>query len=365
MATSNSAYNPSTDSCCGKLVLAINKMTADPTRNKPSVGILQALEYSTQVSDVNFELAPNIEGYTGTSFKTVYTKSIKPSCEEGDDADDVCATPVTTGVFEKSPWITAKHTIDNSIKREIPMDLKEFAKFCDSPEDYLANRLQAMQAGVMLEINKKLTTSVKAMMGAYWYQTGAATSMSAGLAESVSLLTASTLNGGGYVLHNAGYARIQEHYSELNYPYISPIIVGGVHVNSLLGMTGINAPYQNIFSDNNIDPSFADGVNHLLTWAPGTFVLKTVNAITPELASKTIPNKFERTIINNPFGEGLDWDYYLDVSDSGCEYVIKLQLHFDALCPVPYDMVCTKKPALHFLSSCEPMDCSQISRIEA
>ncbi len=363
MASESSAYNPATDSCCAKLVAAIDRTMADPTNNVSSVGILKALEYSTSVANVSFNLPPNIEGYTSTSFKEVYTKAIRPNCDEGTEADPVCATPVTTGVFDTNPYITAKHTVDESIKRTIPMDLNEFAKFCATPEQYLADKLQAMKAGVLLEINKKLTNSVKAMMGAYWYQTGSDTSISAGLAESVSLITASTLNGGGYVLHNAGYGRIQEHYSELNYPYISPIIVGGVHVNSLLGMTGINAPYQNIFSDNNVDPSFGDGVNHLLTWVPGTFILKTVNAITPLLASANILGKRERSIVSNPFGDGLDWDYYLDTSESGCEYVIKLQAHFDVLCPVPYDMACTKKPALHFLSSCEPMDCAQISRI--
>lgn len=360
MPTNNSGYNPATDSCCGIITQAIVE-TNDPANLMPATGVVAALKSPANTAGFSLTLPPTTDGYADTSFKKVYTKSVKPKCHDLDEADEVCVTPNTSGAFDKDMFITSNHTIEESIKVEIPFDVTEFDKLCgENGASYLANRMLAHKANVWKRINAKATTTVKAYMGAYHDQISPDTSITA--PKSVSLFTPNTFTGNS-VLSRDGFAVITGHYGYLDYNYINPVIVGGAHVQHLIGLNGNNA-VPNLYFDAALDPSFGDSLKHLLTWSPGTLQLIDVQAITPQLEQYNVAGVRERYTMFSPFGDGFTWDVYVDWDTSGCKMMMKFQLHFDVICPIPYDMVCTKKPALHFLSDCEPMDCAAISSIQ-
>lgn len=356
MATTPSAFNPQTDSCCGRIVAAID-MVNDPTSRTPSTGLREAL--LSDQNDVGIEIMtpPTTNGYTATSFREIITKAIKPNCTTGSIAEAICDMPATIGNSDSNMYITSKHTIDESIQRKIVINYTDFDKFCDSPEDYLAKKLQQFKAGVHKEINDKILTKVLAYMGAYHYQTTPDTSVS--MPESVSLFAPNAFQGGS-AIDNNGLARIGNLYGFLDYMGVEPIIVGGIHVGHLAQLQ-IQQAMSNIFFDSTIDATIADGLSHLLTWAPGTLMLKSVLETTPALMKSNIVGQREYSTVASPFGDGLEWDYRAVYNASGCALEIRLQAHFDVICPVPYDLTCTKKPALHFLTDCTPMDCAKIS----
>ena len=45
---------------------------------------------------------------------------------------------------------------------------------------------------------------------------------------------------------------------------------------------------SNIFFDSTLDATIGDGLSHLLTWAPGTLMLKSVLETTPSLTKNNI-----------------------------------------------------------------------------
>lgn len=361
MATIASGFNPQKDMCCDKILLATEQMNDPAVKTRPTAGLTEALLSAENRAGFSLELPKSIVGYTPTAGKKVYTKAIKQNCDPSGAKRDVCDDTVSSEALQDM-YVTSEHTVEQYVKRTITVNEYDFAAFCESPEAYINNRLLAYRNGVIQEINQKLVDTVLGYMGAYSYQTGVDTSVT--VPESVSLIAPNSFVG-GTVYSNTGYAHIVNHYARLNY-LGSPIVVGGQHVGHLVGMGGTAPQIPNIYVDYSVDTTINDTLFHLLSWMPGTLQLVTYNEITDALISKNIVGKRERITAINPFGEsasaGLEWDVYVDHSDSGCLMSITYQLNFDVICPTPYDLTCGKKPALHFLSDCVQMDCLAISK---
>lgn len=357
MGTTTSTFNPQTDSCCGRIVQAIDLLN-DPTSKMPATGLLTALLSDQNRVGVEIVTPPTTDGYTATSFRKIVTKAIKPDCSTGSTMHPICSIP-TNGNIDTHLYITSEHTIDEGISRTITIDVTDFDKFCENPDMYLANKMQQLKAGVFKEINAKLISKVFGYMGSYPGQVSPNTSVT--LPMSISLFAPNAFQGGS-VLDNNGYAKIVNLYNFLDYIGTEPIIVGGLHLGHLAGLNIQNA-LSNLFFDSTLDATIADGDSHLLTWAPGTFYLANPIETTQALRNTSVVGIREYSTVFSPFGEGLEWDTQVIHSQSGCQYTIRLQAHFDVLCPVPYDMTCTKKPALHFLTDCTPIDCAVISNV--
>lgn len=362
MSTINTAHNEINDSCCAKVVVAIDKMNSQTKILRPT-GVLNALTSDDNKQGFKLNLSPNKDRPTADSFRKVYTSDLAPICNQDTTADSACALPT----FVNSDVLTSKrfveHTIDLSIKRDITLDVNDFKKFCDTPDEFIANQLMRMRSSVWQEINRKVIQRVIAYMGQYYGQVTPDNSLS--LPKQINLFNDPVL---GY----SGFGLIKDEYAKLGY-LENPIIVGGSLVANALNANangnGFNqagyAPtfLPNGYVDYELDVAFSDGFNHLLTWGPGSLQLVTVNEVSDDMIRLSEKNRQERFRVKSPFGDGFMWDYYFDKSPNGCQYVMKWQLWFDVICPVPYDGDCAKKPTLHFLTGCTPNACPDSSVI--
>lgn len=364
MSTINTSYNSIDDSCCGQTILAIEKLNSNTENLKP-VGSWLALTSPLNKGTFSLTVDPN-KGRPSTvdSFRKVYTKDIKPSCDQDTTADDVCATPSFEGSDDVAGnYVFAQHLIQLSIKREIDLDDQEFENFCIDQQQYIADRLQAFRSGVFEELNAKVNERLVTYMAAYQDQSGADNSVSD--PKSVSFLVPN--GAGGFVFDPTGYSKIKDEYNKLGYSYVAPIVVGGSQLSvfqtnsAFMGGTNVNGvtstSVPNLFVDYGVDSVMNDGTNHLFTWKPGALQIVTANAITDQMIRNSVPNHRERMRVTSPFGDGMTWDYLYDVAPSGCDRKIKFQLWFDVIQPVPYDETCAKAPVLHFDTSCAANSC--------
>lgn len=365
MSTINTAYNSITDSTCALTVLAIEKVNSN-TEVLKTIGSWQALTSPLNKGTFTLNLDPN-KGRPTTvdSFRKIYTKDIKPICDQDTEADDACANPTFgSGDDVAGNYVFAQHLIDLSIKREIALDDQEFENFCINQEQYIADRLLAFRSGVLEELNLKVNQRLVTYMARYSDQTAPDNSVSE--PKSVSFLVPN--GAGGFVFDPTGYAKIKDEYNKLGYSYVSPIVVGGSQLSvfqtnaSFMGGTNVNGvtstSVPNLFVDYGVDSVMNDGNNHLFTWRPGALQVVSANAITDQMIRNSVPNQRERMRVTSPFGDGLTWDYYYDVAANGCDRTIKFQLWFDVIEPVPYDETCAKAPVLHFLTGCTANSCA-------
>jgi len=360
MSTIATVYNSVNDSCCAKVIIAIDKMNSQTNVLQPT-GLLNALKSTENTAGFKLELDPNKDRPTSGSFRKVYTKDVAPSCNETSVADDVCSVPTFTPDNVASLYKFVEHTVDIPIKREITMDLAEFQKFCISPDEYLADKLMSMRSGVWQEINKNISGRVLAYMGAYYGQVTPANSVSA--PKQINLFNDPTL---GY----SGFGLIKDEYAKLGY-IENPIIVGGSLVSNALNANANGNGFKqsgyaptflpNGFVDYQIDSEIADGANHLFTWAPRSLQFVSTTEITDAMIKNSVINSRERNRVTSPFGDGMVWDYFYDVDPTGCLMKIRFQTWYDVIAPVPYDNVCAKKPILHFLTGCTPNACPDSS----
>lgn len=363
MSTINTAYNSVTDSCCALVVQAIDTMQSQANIVKPA-GVLGALNSPINKGTFSLVLDSNKDRPTTGSFRQVITKDIKPVCDQDTTPDDVCTVPAFGASGATGAYVYAEHQINMGIKREILMDLDEFKKFCLTPQQYIIDRTLALRAGVIEEINKKVTEASIVYMGLYAGQEAPDNSIS--LPKEVNLFSTPTQGFSGYSL-------IKDEYGKLGYSMANPIVVGGstmqVFTDSSSRAIGFNqagyAPdmIPNAFVDYGIDAIMQGGVNHLLTWMPGTLQLVNYNDITLDMARLSVPNVRERARVRDPFNIGwdVDWDFKFDVDATGCKYVITYSTWFDVIVPVPYDNECVKKPVLHFVSGCNANACPDSS----
>ena len=117
MSTINTAYNSITDSTCALTVLAIEKVNSNTEVLKP-IGSWQALTSPLNKGTFTLNLDPN-KGRPTTvdSFRKIYTKDIKPICDQDTEADDACANPTFgSGDDVAGNYVFAQHLIDLSIK---------------------------------------------------------------------------------------------------------------------------------------------------------------------------------------------------------------------------------------------------------
>ena len=364
MSTINTTYNSVTDTCCGKTILAIEKLNSNTEVQKP-VGSWLALTSPLNKGTFSLQLDTN-KGRPSTvdSFRKVYTKDIRPVCDQDTTADSACASPSFSGGDNvASTYVFAQHLIDLSIKREIDLDDEEFENFCINQEQYIMDKLSAFRGGVLDELNTKVNERLVTYMAAYSDQTAPDNSISD--PKSVSFLVPNS--AGGFVFDPTGYAKVKDEYNKLGYSYIAPIVVGGSQLSvfqtssAFLGGTNVNGvtstSVPNLFVDYGVDAVMNDGANHLFTWKPGALQVVSANAITDQMIKNSVPNMRERMRVTSPFGDGLTWDYYYDVASNGCERKIKFQLWFDVIQPVPYDDTCAKAPVLHFDTGCTANTC--------
>lgn len=364
MSTINTTYNSVTDSCCGKTILAIEKLNSNTEVQKP-VGSWLALTSPLNKGTFSLQLDPN-KGRPSTvdSFRKVYTKDIRPVCDQDTRADSACASPSFSGGDDVAgTYVFAQHLIDLSIKRVIALDDEEFENFCINQEQYIMDKLSAFRGGVLDELNTKVNERLVTYMAAYSDQTAPDNSISD--PKSVSFLVPNS--AGGFVFDPTGYAKVKDEYNKLGYSYIAPIVVGGSQLSvfqtssAFLGGTNVNGvtstSVPNLFVDYGVDAVMNDGANHLFTWKPGALQVVSANAITDQMIKNSVPNMRERMRVTSPFGDGLTWDYYYDVAANGCERKIKFQLWFDVIQPVPYDDTCAKAPVLHFDTGCTANTC--------
>lgn len=364
MSTINTAYNSVNDSTCALTVLAIEKINSNTEVLKP-VGSWQALTSPLNKGTFTLNIDPN-RGVPreANGFRKIYTKDIKPICDQDTSADDACADPkFGDGDNVPSNYVFAQHLIDLSIKREIALDDQEFENLCINQEQYIADKLLAFRSGVLEELNLKVNQRLLTYMAAYESQVAPANSVSD--PKSVSFLVPNS--AGGFVFDPTGYSKIKDEYNKLGYSYISPIVVGGSQLSifqtnsSFMGGTNVNGvnstSVPNLFVDYGVDSLINDGESHLFTWKPGALQIVSANAITDQMIKNSVPNLRERMRVTSPFGDGLTWDYYYDVAPNGCDRIIKFQLWFDVIEPVPYDDTCAKAPVLHFLTGCKANTC--------
>lgn len=361
MSTVATAYTDVTDSCCAKIIQVIEESKSNTQALRP-VGTLQAILSDENKGTFTLKLDPNKDIPAADSFRKVYTKDIVPVCNQDTTADAVCATPTFSADTPADNYDFMEHRIGQSIKREIVLKLDDYKEFCLSPMQYLADRLKAFRAGVWQEINTKLNGSLIAIPGAYYDQSGGDNSLNA--AKSVAFLTPNS--AGGFMFDPTGYSNIKDEYAQLGYPYVNPIIVGGSQLAvfqsnaGFMGGANVNGVTQtgvpNLYVDYGIDTEFADGDNHLVTWAPGALQMISVNDITDDMIRFSVPNQRERMRIESPFGDGFTWDFYFDVDSTGCQFKLKWQLWFDLIIPRPY-VTCAPKDILHFIVGCGDNAC--------
>jgi len=366
MSTISTAYNSGIDSCCAKVVVAIDQINSSANVAQPT-GVLNALISPENKGTFELVLDPNKDRPTEDSFRKVYTKDVAPVCNQDTTADSACATPTFTPDTLSNAYIHAEHEINSSIKREIVLDLNGFKAFCVNPTEYIANRLLAFRAGVWAEINTKLISTVAGYVGAYADQTSPANSISA--PKSVSFLTPGAI--AGFSFDPTGYGKIKDEFAKLGYAYEAPIVVGGSQLSVLQSNAGyytganlngvVGAAIPNLYVDYGVDTYFGDGINHAITWKPGAVQVATVNDISDAMIQLSIPNQRERMRVASPFGDPFTWDFYFDIDATGCQYKLKWQLWFDALLPVPYDGTCAKKPVLNFTINCDGNTCPDSS----
>ena len=75
MATTPSTFNPQTDSCCGRIVAAID-MVNDPTSKTQAQGYAKHYYQPKRCRDRDYD-PPTTNGYKATSFREIITKAIK------------------------------------------------------------------------------------------------------------------------------------------------------------------------------------------------------------------------------------------------------------------------------------------------
>jgi len=365
MSTINTSFNSITNSCAGITILAIDKLNSNAEVVKPT-GSWSALTSPLNIGTFTLQLDPNKgRPSTADSFRKVYTKDIKPVCDQDTTADSACANPSFNGGDDVAGnYVFAQHLIEMSIKREIDLDDQEFEAFSINQEQYIADRLMAFRPSVLEELNTKVNERLVTYMASYSDQTAPDNSISD--PKSVSFLVPNL--AGGFVFDPTGYAKIKDEYNKLGYSYISPIVAGGSQLSvfqtnsAFMGGTNVNGvtstSVPNLFVDYGVDTVMNDGTNHLFTWKPGALQIVTANAITDQMIKNSVPNLRERMRVTSPFGDGMTWDYFYDVAPSGCERKIKFQLWFDVIQPVPYDETCAKAPVLHFNTGCTANTCT-------
>jgi len=363
MSTINTAYNAVQDSCCAKVVQAIDAMKSQTNVVKPA-GTLSALISPLNKGTFSLDLDSSKDRPKTGSFRKVYTKDVRPICSQDTMPDAICSIPTFGASGAGSAYVYAEHEINMGIQRQILMDVDEFKKFCISPQQYIMDKTMAYRSGVIEEINTKVTEAVILYMGLYAGQTAPDNSISA--PKEVNLFATATQP-------YTGYSLIKDEYGKLGYAMASPIVVGGstVQVSSDIRANGVGfnqagyAPQviPNAFIDYGVDAIMQEGVNHLLTWLPGTIQLINYNDVTMEMVELSVPNLRERSRVNDPFNLGwnVDWDFKFDVDPTGCKYAITYSTWFDVIVPVPYDTACVAKPMLHFVSGCNANPCPDSS----
>lgn len=370
MSTEASNFNAVTDSCCAKIIMAIPMDKQAVSKRKPT-GTLDAILSPenrggfTQVDlsdkDRPNETDVNASNITVGSFRKVYTEGIIPTCDQDTDPDAVCANPSSSEDNPASNYAYQSHTVDLGIKRELVLDINGFKKFCKNPQQVIGDFIEANRFGVIQEMNKKLITKIVSMLGEY--EDG---DDSVATPKTVNIINPTTT---GDKINTLAFAKIAQEFEKMG-ASTQPIMVGG----SLLSLANLAKKYftgtdnsgqefgaiPGLYTDYAVDTDFNDNDAHLITWEPGVFQLATYNDINNDLMRLSVPNLRERTRVLSPFGDGQEWDLYVDVTNNGCRYVIKWQLWFDAIQPVVYGD-CIKKPALHWIIGCGANTCNLLA----
>ena len=364
MSTISTAFSAITTGSCAEIVIDITETALSTSNLGQPKGFLQAVTSAENVGSFELVLSPNQDRPTAGSHRKVYTSDTIPLCDQDTTADGPCATPAYTADDVAAKFKAVEHRIDESIKRTITLDLDEFKAFCIAPQDYIRKRLLAMRNGVQQEVNAKLVPKAIAYAGAY---ANGVSSVSPTV--NVSFITAN-LNG-GYMFDPTGYAKIKDEYAQIGSPYVSPFIVGGAHVGTLqtlgafMGGANVNGvtstAIPNLYLDYEVDTTFADGNNNLVTWAPGALQVAGTNVVSDAMIQVSVPMFREKMRVPDPFATGLgDWDFYFNVDATGCIYEMRWEKYFDLLTPVPYG-TCANKPILNFTVDCTGNECPDSS----
>ena len=353
--TSPTNYNGLTNDCCALVELAMEGIDATANKSQP-LGIYEAVKFSTEQSSVEVIIDSEKDRPATGSFRKVYTKGVLPDCNTDSTPRLLCDIP-TVGTTTDSPTAYLEHTVEQSITRTITMDLTDFKKFCENPQEYLSKIINSYRLGVQQEINKKTLERLLVYMGQYKAQIGTADN-SLSVPEQVNLFNDLSQ---GY----SGYALIKDQYAQLGHTAGEPIVIGGTHVSTSLNSASRGVGYNqagyapdmlpNGFVDYSINPLFNDGQDHAITFMPGTFIYVNYNDINKNIVELNNSDRI-RKVTKSPFGDSFKWDFYFDVDPSGCKYQITWQTWIDVLCPQVYND-CISKPALHYLLGCTPNPC--------
>lgn len=360
MSTISTAWSAVTTGSCAEIVIDITETALSSANQGQPKGFLQAVTSTENVGSFELVLNPNQSRPTADSHRKVYTSDIIPLCNQDTTADGACATPSYSADDVEAKFKAVEHRIDESIKRTITMDLEAFQSFCLAPADYLRKRLLAMRDGVQQEVNAKLVPKAIAYVGSYYDGVDSLTNP-----KNVSFITDNS--AGGFLFDPTGYAKIKDEYAKIGSPYVTPFIVGGSHIGTLLtfaqfqGGANVNgvtsAVVPNVYLDYEVDVSYADGNNNIITWAPGALQVAGTNAISDAMTQFSVPGLREKTIVPDPFNTGLgDWDFYFNIDETGCIVELRWEKYFDLLTPTPYG-TCANKPILAFTVDCEGNEC--------
>lgn len=364
MSTVSTAFSAITTESCALLILDITETNLSTSNLGAPKGFLQAVTSPENVGSFKLAINPNKDIPGASSHQKVYTSDTIRDCNVTSEASGPCATPAYSADDVAAKFKAVEHRIEESIQRKITMDLDAFKEFCISPQEYVTKRLLAMRDGVLGEVNAKLVPKAIAYAGAY----------SSGVSSVVPSVAVSFMvdgANGGKLFDPTGYAKILDEFAKLGSPYVTPFVVGGSHaayIKTFAGFaTGANqngvtsSIIPNLYVDYTVDTTFENGLNNLVTWAPGTIQVAGTNAVTDAMIAYSRPMEREKARVPDPFGTGLgDFDFYFNIDDTGCLIELTWEKYFDLIVPVPYG-TCANKPILNFLVDCSGNDCADSS----
>ena len=364
MSTVSTAHGALSWESCSLLVLDVTETSLSTSNLGAPKGFLEAVTSDQNVGSFQLAINPNKDIPGASSFQKVYTTDTIPLCNQDTTAQGACITPSYSADDVEAKFKAVEHRIEESIQRKITMDLDGFKQFCLSPQEYLRKRLLAMRDGVHAEINAKLVPKAIAYAGAY--STGVSS-----VTPSVAVSFMVDGANGGKLFDPTGYAKILDEYAKIGSPYVTPFVVGGSHaayIKTFAGFaTGANqngvtsSIIPNLYVDYTVDTTFENGLNNLVTWAPGTIQVAGTNAVTDNMIAYSRPMEREKARVADPFGTGLgEWDFYFNIDETGCIIELRWEKYFDLIVPTPYG-TCASKPILNFLVDCDGNSCADSS----
>lgn len=331
-----------------------------------SQGILGALTSPSNTEGFSYNQIDGVLKPITGGKRIIQLRGINPSCESEGGA---CATECDIDA-EPNTYFYDNIEVNECDRFSFSLTETEFAEACAGRTEIISEAIGAKFKNFLKQISANIATKVAPYMSTI---DGVDTVTNPIVVPFVA--TNGTPNVGAFAFADAKYIGIDQD--------VTPFYVGGglfaqiaaIKKMAMRSPAGVlpyeygSIPYDNIYFDNTIDGAINNGLQNVLSWAPGTIQLvthldnrarKVSEPMSLIINGKTV-NSFKKQLETVVVGD-LELDFYYEYDCGTHKFVMQLPWDIYAL---PTNALCTEKyPAIGFANVCGDIDvCGSVSSL--